>query len=227
MIIREMPESERPREKLMQHGSASLANRELIAILLGSGTKEKSALKIADELLVLRGSGLRDLCYLTAADLSKIKGIGTAKASVLLAAIELGKRLAAETKTNVRRISEISDVLDICMQRMRYYKKEYFNALLLNSKGEIISEENISVGDLSGSIVHPREAFFEAVNRSAAAVIFVHNHPSGDPAPSSEDIAVTRRLCEAGNILGIKVFDHVIIGDGLHVSLKAEGYIEE
>ena len=110
---------------------------------------------------------------------------------------------------------------------MRYYKKEYFNALLLNSKGEIISEENISVGDLSGSIVHPREAFCEAVNRSAAAVIFVHNHPSGDPAPSSEDIAVTRRLCEAGNILGIKVFDHVIIGDGLHVSLKAEGYIEE
>ena len=112
------------------------------------------------------------------------------------------------------------------MERMRCYRKEYFNALLLNSKGVMICEENISIGDLSGSIVHPREAFRSAVNKSAAAVIFIHNHPSGDPSPSGEDILITKRLCEAGRILGIQVFDHVIIGDGVHVSLKEEGYIE-
>ena len=140
--------------------------------------------------------------------------------------MELGRRIADESRYDSIRISSTSDVLGVCMERMRYYSKEYFNALLLNAKGLLISEENISVGDLTGSVVQPREAFKSAVNKSAAAVIFIHNHPSGDPSPSEEDILVTKRLCEAGKILGIQVHDHVINGDGTHVSMREKGYID-
>ena len=226
MIIKEMPVSERPREKLLAFGPQSLANRELLAILIGSGTKDRTALGIADELLQMDSRGLGILNECTAADLSSIGGIGKAKAALILAALELGKRMATQAGSYEKRISCTGDVIDTCMERMRYYQKEHFNALLLNSKGMLIHEENVSVGDLSGSIVHPREAFKTAVNKSAAAVIFVHNHPSGDPTPSKEDLDITRRLCEAGSILGIRVFDHVIIGNGMYISLKEQGYIQ-
>lgn len=227
MIIKDMPVSERPREKLLRCGTGSLSNRELLAILLGSGTRKRSALEIADELLAMDSRGLRNLGDVSCQDLSEISGIGDAKATLILAALELGKRIASGSVNEQCYIRDTSDVLDICMEKMRYHRKEYFNAILVNVKGMVICEENISIGDLSGSIVHPREAFRSAVNKSAAAVIFVHNHPSGDPSPSLEDINITSRLCEAGRILGIRVYDHIIIGDGKHVSLKAEGYIEE
>lgn len=225
MIIKEMPVSERPREKLLAFGSQSLANRELLAILIGSGTKEKTALEIADELLQMDSRGIGKLRECTAADLSAISGIGKAKASLIIAALELGRRIATHGGCYEKVISSATDVVDTCMERMRYYQKEYFNALLLNTKGMLIGEENVSIGDLSGSIVHPREAFKSAVNKSAAAVIFVHNHPSGDPTPSCEDLDITKRLCEAGRILGIRVFDHIIIGDGSYISLKEKGYM--
>jgi DNA repair protein RadC len=226
MIIKQLPVSERPREKMLAMGTRALSNRELLAVLLGSGSKERSALVIADELLQMDSRGLRSLADCSGKDLARIRGIGQAKASILMAAIELGRRIADESRYDSIRISSTSDVLGVCMERMRYYSKEYFNALLLNAKGLLISEENISVGDLTGSVVHPREAFKSAVNKSAAAVIFIHNHPSGDPSPSEEDILVTKRLCEAGKILGIQVHDHVIIGDGTHVSMREKGYID-
>jgi DNA repair protein RadC len=226
MIIKDMPVSERPREKMLAMGTDSLSNRELVAVLLGSGTKDRSALQIADELLQMDSRGLRGLADCSKEDLSCVRGIGTARASLLLAAIELGRRIADESRYDSIRIKDIDDVLGLCMERMRYYRKEHFDALLLNSKGMLICEENISIGDLTGSIVHPREAFGSAVKKSAASVIFIHNHPSGDPTPSEEDILITRRLCEAGSILGIRVHDHVIIGDGLHVSLRERGFVD-
>ena len=226
MIIKEMPLSERPREKLIADGPGSLSNRELLAILIGSGTRERTALSIADELLCMDSRGLKSLSECTVSDLSGVKGIGTAKACVLVSAIELGKRISSGSVYEEKKISAVGDVVDVFMEKMRYLKKEYFNALLLNSKGGIICEETVSIGDLHTSIVHPREAFQAAVNRGAAAVVFVHNHPSGDPTPSSEDINVTKRLIMAGNVMGISVFDHIIIGDGTYVSLNEKGYIE-
>lgn len=226
MIIKDMPVSERPREKMLAMGTDSLSNRELVAILLGSGTKDRSALQIADELLQMDSRGLRGLADCSQEDLSCVRGIGRARATLLMAAIELGRRIADESRYDSIRINKIDDVLGLCMERMRYYRKEHFDALLLNSKGVLICEENISIGDLTGSIVHPREAFSSAVKKSAASVIFIHNHPSGDPTPSEEDILITKRLCEAGSILGIQVHDHVIIGDGLHVSLRERGFVD-
>ena len=226
MIIKEMPKTERPREKLIAQGTESLSNRELLAVLLGSGTRGRTALEIADELLYMDSKGIKNLLDCTVSDLSQVKGIGTAKACVLASAMELGKRLATGSTDETKRITGIKDVTEVFMEKMRYLKKEHFNALLLNSKGGIICEENVSIGDLQSSIVHPREAFRAAVNRGAASVVFVHNHPSGDPTPSYDDINITKRLCMAGEVMGINVLDHIVIGDGTYTSLKEKGYIE-
>lgn len=169
--------------------------------------------------------GLVYLAECTASELAGIRGIGSAKACQIMAAVELGQRIATSPRPPAERASGVLEIVDIYMERMRYYKKEFFNALLLNAKNEIISEENISVGDLSSSQVHPREAFNPAIRKSAASVVFVHNHPSGDPTPSREDIGVTMRLMEAGDILGIRVLDHIIIGDGTYVSFKQENIL--
>lgn len=225
MIIREMPQNERPREKMLGLGSQALSNGELLAILLRTGTKEKTAIMLAEELLSMDSEGILYLEECSIEELIKIKGMGISKACQICAAVELGKRIATIPRREKQRVGSTEDVVEIFMEKMRYYKKEFFNVLLINAKGEIISEENIAIGDLSSSIVHPRESFARAVKRSAAAVIFIHNHPSGDPTPSREDINVTERLCEAGEILGIRVLDHIIIGDGRYSSFKAKGLI--
>lgn len=225
MIIRDLPEYERPREKLMKNGAALLTNAELIAVLLSSGTKEKSAVNLADEILAMDPEGIVHLAECSFEDLTKIRGMGTAKSCQLLAAVELGKRMASTPRKKHDRVTCTRDIADMCMEKMRYYRKEYFNVLLFNAKGDILAEENVSVGDISASIVHPRESFSPAVRRGAAAVAFVHNHPSGDPDPSPEDIEVTKRLVQAGYILGINVLDHVIIGDGKYSSFKELGLI--
>lgn len=225
MIIQELPEMERPREKLFRYGQAHLTNAELIALLLGTGSRGQSAIGLAENLLALDENGLLYLTGCSVEELSDIKGMGPAKASRLLAALELGGRIATTQRSKKSKIESTSDVVRIFMEKMRYHKKEHFNALLLNAKGEILAVENIAVGDLSSSIVHPREAFLAAVKRSAAAVIFIHNHPSGNPKPSPQDIDVTRRLCETGKILGIHVLDHIIIGDGVYISMKEKNII--
>lgn len=225
MNIRELPETERPREKLMRFGQQHLSNTELIALLLGTGSQGESAIGLAENLLALDGDGLLHLANCSVEELSDIKGMGPAKASKLLAAIELGSRMATTQRPEKVKIESTSDVVDIFMEKMRYHKKEYFNVLLLNAKGGILAVETVAVGDLSSSIVHPREAFIAAVRRSAAAVIFLHNHPSGNPKPSPQDIEVTHRLCETGKILGIHVLDHIIIGDGIYISMKEKKII--
>lgn len=225
MIIKEMAPCERLIEKMFDSGIKSLSNAELLAVLLGSGTNRKSAVRLAEEILAIDDDGIRHLADITIDELRSVRGVKTVKASRIIAAIELGQRIATCVDNDKKYIMSTADVVATCMERMRYLKKEYFNCLLLNTKGMIIKEENISIGDLSSSIVHPREAFSEAIKRSAASVIFVHNHPSGDPEPSLEDIHTTKRLIEAGKILGIAVLDHIIIGDGVYSSFKEKRII--
>lgn len=220
-MIKELPFEERPREKLIQSGAASLSNSELLAILIGSGTRESSAIMLANRILALEEEeGISFLTNCLPEELSGIPGMGMAKSCQIVAAIELGKRIATRPRGKRVNITSPGEVASLFVEEMRYLKKEYFKVLLLNTKNEIIMIENISIGGLNSSVVHPREVFCTAIKKSACSVIAVHNHPSGNPAPSQSDIDITRRLAEAGELLGIKVLDHLIIGDGVYVSLK-------
>ena len=225
MNIKQMPSEEKPREKLLREGSDRLSTTEILAILINSGTKEISALEIAAQLLSIDKRGVRFLAECSPGELGRIKGMGQAKICTVLAAVELGKRIAAAPVRDRNLIRSSSDIADLFMEKMRYYKKEHFVSLMINAKGEIIEETEVSIGDLCSSSTHPREVFVDAVKRSAGSVVFLHNHPSGDPSPSDTDIQTTKRLIEAGTILGIPVLDHIIIGDGIYVSMKAMGLI--
>ena len=225
MNIKQMPSEEKPREKLLREGSDRLSTTEILAILINSGTKEISALEIAAQLLSIDKRGVRFLAECSPEELGRIKGMGQAKICTVLAAVELGKRIAAAPVRDRNLIRSSSDIADLFMEKMRYYKKEHFVSLMINAKGEIIEETEVSIGDLCSSSTHPREVFVDAVKRSAGSVVFLHNHTSGDPSPSDTDIQTTKRLIEAGTILGIPVLDHIIIGDGIYVSMKAMGLI--
>lgn len=225
MNIRQLPSSEKPREKLMRSGKENLSNTEILSILIGSGARNKSAMELAADVLSLHKSGIRYLAECSPEELTAVKGIGTAKACEILAAVELGKRIATiavEEKTVIR---SSTDIAEMFMEKMRYYKKEHFMSLMINAKGQIIEEVEVSIGDLCSSTTHPREVFIDAVRRSAGSVVFIHNHPSGDPTPSEADILTSKRLVEVGEILGIPVLDHIVIGDGTFVSMKAKGMI--
>ena len=225
MNIKQLPSEEKPREKLLREGSDRLSTTEILAILINSGTKEISALEIAAQLLSIDKRGVRFLAECSPEELGRIKGMGQAKICTVLAAVELGKRIAAAPVRDRNLIRSSSDIADLFMEKIRYYKKEHFVSLMINAKGEIIEETEVSIGDLCSSSTHPREVFVDAVKRSAGSVVFLHNHPSGDPSPSDTDIQTTKRLIEAGTILGIPVLDHIIIGDGIYVSMKAMGLI--
>ncbi|MCJ7806877.1 MAG: DNA repair protein RadC [Clostridia bacterium] len=224
IMIKDLPFEERPREKLKTLGSRALSNAELLAILLRTGSRNESAIQIATRILSQSGS-LRNLPNLSLEELQENKGIGPDKAVTIKAALELGCRLATTPHEEVGSITTPRQAADLFMEELRYKKKEYFKILLLNTKNHVISREEISVGSLSASIVHPREIFSIPMRKSAASVILIHNHPSGDPSPSQEDLEVTRRLVDAGNILGIAVRDHIIIGDGCFFSFREKGLI--
>lgn len=219
-MIRNLPAEERPREKLIQCGAGTLSNTELLAILIGTGTRKVSAIMLANRILALEEEGISYLTNCLPEELSGIPGMGMAKSCQIIAAIELGKRIATKPKGKRIDIKSPNEVASLFIEEMRYLKKEYFKVLLLNTKNEIIMIENISIGSLNSSVVHPREVFCTAIKKSACSMIAVHNHPSGNPMPSQTDIDITRRLVEAGELLGIKVLDHLIIGDGIYVSLK-------
>ena len=223
--IKDLPLNERPREKLYRYGVKSLSNSELIAVIIRTGSKGDTAIQLAETIISLDDRGIGFLSDATIEELTDVKGIGNCKAAQLLAAIELGKRISAYKKEDNIRISCPNDIADLLMEEMRYLKKEYFKIAILDTKNQIITIENISIGNLNSSIVHPREVFNMAIKRSANSIILVHNHPSGDPTPSSEDINITNRLIEAGNILGIKVLDHIIIGDNKYISFKQRNII--
>ncbi|CFX80894.1 RadC protein [Syntrophomonas zehnderi OL-4] len=221
--IKEMPVGMRPREKMQARGEAYISDEELLAIILGNGTKNLSALDLARQLLVTY-DGLRNLREASLEDITRIKGIGPAKAVSIKAAIELGRRTAMDVKIRDY-VNSPADVSRLLMEEMRYHDREHFCAMYLDRKGGLLIKEEVSVGGLSSSIVHAREVFKTAVKCSAASIILVHNHPSGDPTPSREDVDITRRLVEAGNIMGIDVLDHLIIGQDKYCSLKEKGLI--
>jgi DNA repair protein RadC len=223
-IIRDLPAAERPRERLAKNGAEVLANAELLAILLRTGSAKESALGLANRLLSHFG-GLSGIAGATVEQLSALSGLGLAKAAQLKAAFELGKRLAVYNEDPRPAITSPAEAAGLVMEILCHEQKEHFLALLLDTRNRVIAQETISVGSLQANIVHPREVFKVAIARSAAALIVLHNHPSGDPSPSEEDRAITARLVEAGALIGIPVLDHIIIGAGRFVSLKEQGGI--
>lgn len=227
ILIKDIPPEERPRERLQRYGARVLSDAELLAVLIRTGTRAESALVLAQRILKGDGgkSGLAYVVDSSVEELSKIKGIGAAKAVQIKAAVELGRRISSNSRRQRVTITSPSDVKDLLMAEMRFLEKEHFKIILLNIKNHVISIEEISIGSLNSSIVHPREVFKPAIRRSSASVILVHNHPSGDPTPSREDIEVTARLVEAGKILGISVLDHIIIGNNSILSLKEKDFM--
>lgn len=224
LMIRDVHIADRPRERLVRQGAATLSNQELIAILLRTGTKEESVLHLANRVLSFFDQ-IQELKNATIEEMMSVKGIGQAKAVQLLAAVELGRRLSQKHPDRRYAIRSPQDAASLLMADMTSLKQENFVVLFLNVKNQVLHRQTIFIGSLNASIVHPREIFREAVKRSAASIICAHNHPSGNPNPSPEDVEVTQRLTEAGKIIGIEMLDHVIIGDHQFVSLKELGYM--
>lgn len=224
LTIKDLPKNQRPRERLLKYGAKALSDVELLAVIIRTGTRSESALMLAQRLLKGEGSktGLSFVADASIEELSQIKGIGPAKSIQIKAAIELGRRIHFRIDKEDVTINCPNDICDLLMNDMSTLKKEYFKVLLLNIKNKVIALEEISVGSLNASIVHPREVFKPAIKRSSASIILVHNHPSGDPTPSREDIEVTMRLVEAGNIIGIEVLDHIIFGNNRYISFREE-----
>ena len=216
--IKKIPLNDRPREKMAANGAAVLTDAELIAILLRTGTAEKSAIDIASEMTADGGLYKRLAGITRLNELTNIKGLGQAKAATVLAALEIGRRIASAKPLEKIHLSCPQDVADFLMPRLRYAAKEQFVVILLNNKNKVIGTEVVSEGSLSSSIVHPREVYAPAILHHAAAIMVAHNHPSGDPKPSTEDTEVTRMLARSGKVLGIPMIDHVIIGDGNYYS---------
>ncbi len=227
LTIKDFPEGEKPRERLLKYGAESLTDAELIAIIIRIGNRNETAVDLSQRLLK-GGNGLQGLRFLLEAsteELYKIKGIGAAKTAQIKAALEIGKRLFSIKQKERDAIRCPDDVVYLLMGEMRYLDKEHLKVVLLNMKNQVLSIEDVSIGNLNSSIVHPREVFKTAIRRSSGSVILVHNHPSGDPTPSREDINVTKRIVESGELLGIPVLDHIKIGDGKFISLKEKKLI--
>ncbi len=224
MMVKDVAKFDRPRERLLREGAKSLSHQELLAILLRTGTKETSVYALANRLLQ-ELKEIQELRDVRVEELLQIKGIGKAKATQILAAVELGRRIYRQSEERRYQIRSPKDAASYVMVDMSGLQQEHFVALYLNVKNEIIHTQTLFIGSLNSSIVHPRELFREAVRRSAASIIVVHNHPSGNTEPSPEDIQVTHRLVEAGQIIGIEIIDHIIIGDYNFLSLKENGYM--
>lgn len=224
VAIREMPAEERPRERLSKHGPSVCSTAELLAILIRTGTTERSALGLGEQLLS-HFQGLRGVANASIEQLSAVKGVGEVKAIQIAAAIELGKRNSVLNEDEKPVIRSPQDVANLLMPELRDAKKEHLKSLLLSTKNQVLRIHTVSVGILDSSLVHPREVFKDAIVASAAAIIVAHNHPSGDPTPSAEDRRITQRLAEAGQILGIELLDHIILGDNRFVSLKERGVL--
>jgi len=221
----DMPHVERPRERLAKVGPSVLSSQELLAIILRVGSEGDSAITLANRLLARFGS-LDKLAQATVPELCETRGIGMAKAVQILAAIELGRRAVSSPDLAGDTVQSPADVSRYMGPRLAYQDREHFCALMLNTRGVVVSQTTVSIGSLNASLVHPRELFRDAVRHSAASMILVHNHPSGDVTPSQEDIQLTRRLMKCGSLMGIEILDHVIVGRGhKFLSMKEQGLI--
>lgn len=222
MKIKDIPKSERPVERLLMYGASSLSNEELLSILIKTGNKEDSAKDLALKVLSLVSGNISDINY---QKLSKVKGIGDIKSAVILAALELGRRSNSLKSLNSVKITEASIVFNYYRNVFINKKQEYFYSIYLDSNKVVISEKLLFIGTLDHSLVHPREVFKEAISVSASSIICIHNHPSGNVMPSRNDIEITKRLIEIGDMLGIRVIDHVIIGRDKYYSFLENGDI--
>ncbi|MGI6162990.1 MAG: RadC family protein [Bacillota bacterium] len=226
MTIKDWPEHEKPRERLQSLGPQALSDAELLAILLGTGNSRETALDVAKRLLCWGennyGPGLDFLKESSTEEIMSLSGIGPAKAARLKACLEISRRLqkTADFAEKVIRIRHGKDVYELLRSSMEDLDREHFCIIMLNVRNQIITTETISIGSLDTSIVHPREIFKNCIKKSAAAVILAHNHPSGEAAPSDDDIRITKRIIEAGKIVGIHVLDHVVVGHGQYVSMR-------
>ena len=225
--ITELPEDQRPRERLLAEGEQALSDAELLAIILRSGTPDETAIGLAHRLLAKYGN-FRTLATRTAGELSSLKGIGPAKTAQIKAAFEIARRHATQRAAEPgRHITDSGTVFEMCEPLLRDRKEETFLVLLLDTKNRVFRELTVSKGTLTSSLVHPREVFSEAIRESAKAIVCVHNHPSGDPTPSRQDTQITRRLHATSQLTGISLLDHVIIGDGRYYSFADEGQLPE
>jgi len=217
--IHDLPKPERPRERLQQSGPEALSAQELLALIIGRGVSKKSVMTIAQELMVKFGN-IKAISEATLEELSQIKGIGFAKAVQIKACFELGKRKDLEPELKDFDIKDPQSVVKAIRSSIKDKAKEHFKLILLNTRNKIIGISTVSIGSLNASIVHPREVFKDAIKHNAYSAVLAHNHPSGDPEPSEDDITITKRLAEAGKILGIEVIDHIIIAQNSHFSFK-------
>jgi DNA repair protein RadC len=222
--MKEIAPHDRPREKLRQHGAAALGDNELVAIVVGNGQANASALDLANAILDGTG-GVEGLARALHADLTRVPGIGSARAAQVLAAVELGRRTLTRAGRQRVQVTGPRTVAELLLPVYGNRPVEQFGVVLLDTKHRVMRTSVVTVGTLDASIVHPREIFREATAAGAAAIVVFHNHPSGDPEPSAEDIALTRRLIAAGVLMGIEVIDHVILANVRYCSMREEGYI--
>ena len=227
MRIKDIPQEERPKEKLMYAGAESLSTSELLALIIRTGNSSKSAVQLAEDVLAYSAKELGSLREADVQELTEIDGIGFTKACSIVASLELARRLLGRESDESRiSMKNPESVANLLMEDMRGLKQEHLVALLLNAKCEIESRITVSIGELTSTVVHPREVFRPAIRKGAAGIILVHNHPSGDPTPSQDDIQSTKRIMEVSKLVGIRLLDHLIIGDGRYISLRNEGYME-
>jgi len=220
--IKDLPVGERPRERLEHYGAGALSTAELLAILLRTGVTGESVLRLAERLLVRYG-GLTGLAQASFAELCQEKGVGPAKVTQIKAALELGRRLLVASPQERPRVKSPADAANLLMLEMGLLEQEHLRVVLLDSRNRVLNVHTVYVGNLNTSVVRVGELFREAIKANSAAIIVVHNHPSGDPTPSPEDVAVTQQIVQAGRLLGIEVLDHLIIGQQRFVSLKERG----
>ena len=224
--MNDIPNAERPYEKCLKQGAEALSDAELLAVLLRTGTKGENVLALAKRLLYQDGgAGLLGIHQFSFQSLMKLKGIGKVKAVQILCLSELAKRLSKASVEPRLRFSSSQSVAEYYMEDLRHRNQEVMKLLLLNSKAELIDETNISKGTVNASLVTPRELFVEALKKEAVSMILLHNHPSGDPTPSRDDILTTKRISECGLLIGIELLDHIIIGNNCYVSFQEENLL--
>jgi DNA repair protein RadC len=225
LSIRELPRSDRPRERLIDHGAHALGSAELLAILLGSGGAGRSAMRLGQEVLAVAGGSLRRLAMRPPVAMTEVAGVGMARAVTIHAALELGRRMSAETRDDGAPVRSPRDVVAVYSPRLEDLPVEEFHVAVLDAQHRLERDITVTRGILNSSLVHPREVFREAIAERAAAIVLVHNHPSGDPTPSADDRLVTEQLVAAGRLLDIPVHDHVIIGRGRYTSFAEAGLL--